>query len=60
MVFHLLPTIMDDGTFGWLVGYWQAKIEQKRLMVVPKAVEVAEEKKTPAKSYLPELQAVIG
>jgi len=58
--FILFPTIRDDGTFGWLVGYWQAKIEMKHLMPVPKEVEVAEEKKTPAKSYLPELQAIVG
>ena len=58
--FVCFPAIMDDGTFGWLVGYWQAKIEMKHLMPVPKAVEVAEEKKTPAKSYLPELQAIVG
>jgi len=58
--FVCFPTIRDDGTFGWLVGYWQSKIEMKHLMPVPKAVEVAEEKKTPAKSYLPELQAIVG
>jgi len=58
--FVCFPTIRDDGTFGWLVGYWQAKIEQKHLMPVPKAVELAEEKKTPAKSYLPDLQAIVG
>jgi len=58
--FLCFPTIRDDGKFGWLVGYWQAKIEQKNLMPVPKVVGVAEEKKTPAKSYLPELQAIVG
>jgi len=57
--FITFPTIRDDGTFGWLVGYWQAKIEQKHLMPVPKTVEIAEEKKIPAKSYLPELKAII-
>ena len=58
--FVCFPAIMDDGTFGWLVGYWQAKIEMKHLMPVPKTVAIAEEQKTPAKSYLPELQAIVG
>lgn len=58
--FICFPTIRDDGTFGWLVGYWQAKIEQTHLMPAPKMVELAEEKQTPAKSYLPELQDAIG
>lgn len=58
--FVCMPTIRDDGTFGWLVGYWQAKIEQTHLIPIPKAVELAPEKKTPAKSYLPELAALVS
>jgi len=58
--FVCFPTMRDDGQFGWLVGYWQAKIEQTHLMTMPRVVEVAAEKKTPAKSYLPELQALVS
>jgi len=56
--FVCFPTILDNGKFGWLVGYTTCKIEQSHLMPVPTDLEVAAEQKIPAKSYLPELTAL--
>jgi len=58
--FVAFPTIRDDGTFGWLVGYWQCKIEQKHLRPVPKPSTLKEEEKIPAKSYLPDLTTLVS
>ena len=58
--FVLFPTILDNGEFGFLVGYWQSKIEQKHLRPVPKGVAVAQAEQEPAKSYLPDLQTLVG
>ena len=56
--FICFPTILDNGKFGWLVGYTTCKIEQSHLMDVPIGKEVKEEQKIPAKSYLPDLKAL--
>jgi len=56
--FVCFPTIMDNGKFGWLVGYTTCKIEQTHLMDVPTGREIAAEQKIPAKSYLPDLKAL--
>jgi len=56
--FICFPTILDNGKFGWLVGYTTCKIEQSHLMDIPTGKEVKEEQKTPAKSYLPDLKAL--
>ena len=56
--FVCFPTILDNGKFGWLVGYTTCKIEQTHLMDVPRGKEVAAEQKIPAKSYLPDLKAL--
>lgn len=58
--FVAFPTIRDDSTFGWLVGYWQCKIEQTHLRPVPKPSTVKEEEKIPAKSYLPDLATLVS
>ena len=57
--FIAYPTIRDDATFGWLVGYFQAKIEQTHLRPVPRTTQVADEQKVPAKSYLQDLTALV-
>lgn len=56
--FVCFPTILDNGKFGWLVGYTTCKIEQSHLMDVPIGREIAAEQKIPAKSYLPDLKAL--
>lgn len=56
--FICFPTILDNGKFGWLVGYTTCKIEQTHLMPVPIGLEMAPEQKIPAKSYLPDLKAL--
>ena len=56
--FVCFPTILDNGKFGWLIGYTTCKIEQTHLMDVPIGKEVEEKQKIPAKSYLPDLQAL--
>jgi hypothetical protein len=58
--FVLFPTIRNDGQFGFLIGYWQSKIEQTHLRPVPKTVAVAQSEQEPAKSYLPDLQTLVG
>lgn len=57
--FVLFPTIQDDQTFGFLIGYWQCKIEQTHLRPVPTPSTVKEEQKIPAKSYLQDLQTLV-
>lgn len=57
--FVTFPYIRDDGQFGWLVGYFQCKIELKHSMPIPAGKEIEAEKKTPAKSYLPQLEALV-
>lgn len=50
-LFVVVPTILDNGKFGWLVGYTTCKILQTHLMDVPLGQEVAPQA-IPAKSYL--------
>ena len=56
--FVAVPRVMENNQFGWLIGYTTCKKVQKCLMPIPKGEEVAPEKTVPAKSYLPEIEAM--